>query len=296
MRKYHFDKDFFHLRYVKERKTLREIALELGISRQTVANKLNEYGIKIRNSALKRRLQKTKPLKIKRKPPYQDKETFEKVYKELKSLDLVAKHFGINISTACDWKVRLGIKTVPVYSDIAKREINVGKPYADEKWLRQKYEVEKLSYEDIAKMFNCHPSTIQKWAKKFGIKARSLSEQWEVKSKNGGLRVKQQIDLQELYNLRVLGKLGNVSRQQKELIFSIYKKCESCGYDRVLDLHHIDCNHKNNNPANHAVLCPNCHALIHRLGKSFEELVPVHIVWTKLLPKKIRGRIAFKEE
>ena len=44
-------------------------------------------------------------------------------------------------------------------------------------------------------------------------------------------------------------------------------KCNKCGIDVPLCIHHKDGNRKNNNPENLEVLCYNCHALIHGLGK-----------------------------
>lgn len=46
-------------------------------------------------------------------------------------------------------------------------------------------------------------------------------------------------------------------------------KCYECGLTEwkdtpiPLELHHIDCNHENNNLDNLTILCPNCHAMIH---------------------------------
>jgi len=57
---------------------------------------------------------------------------------------------------------------------------------------------------------------------------------------------------------------------RKKLIEDGIKKdeCEDCGTSEwmgkkiVLELHHIDCNHYNNNLSNLKILCPNCHSLI----------------------------------
>lgn len=40
--------------------------------------------------------------------------------------------------------------------------------------------------------------------------------------------------------------------------------CVICGYDRVINVHHIDKNRKNNDISNLIVLCPNHHAEAHR--------------------------------
>lgn len=45
-------------------------------------------------------------------------------------------------------------------------------------------------------------------------------------------------------------------------------KCNRCGYDElpaILDVHHKDHDHQNNSLANLELLCPNCHAIEHRI-------------------------------
>lgn len=51
------------------------------------------------------------------------------------------------------------------------------------------------------------------------------------------------------------------------------RACQGCGHYGVVDNHHIDKNHNNNGEDNRIFLCPNCHALIHRRGKTLEEIV-----------------------
>ena len=44
-------------------------------------------------------------------------------------------------------------------------------------------------------------------------------------------------------------------------------KCNCCGYDNnvdILEVHHIDNNHNNNDVSNLEILCPNCHTIIHK--------------------------------
>lgn len=41
------------------------------------------------------------------------------------------------------------------------------------------------------------------------------------------------------------------------------QKCEVCGFDKAVDLHHLDQNKKNNSEANMVGLCPNHHKMIH---------------------------------
>jgi len=43
----------------------------------------------------------------------------------------------------------------------------------------------------------------------------------------------------------------------------ITKSCLICGFDKVVDLHHLDENKKNNSESNLAGLCPNHHKMLH---------------------------------
>ena len=282
MRKLNLPRDFLYDLYVVQRLSTNQIAKELGVNRQTISNKLQEYSIPIRNSSYIQ-AHKPKPKKTFRKiPDYRNRDKFEKAYMELKSIDLVAEHFHINIKTAFEWKKRHGIETIKEFSWKGKEQVNKDKPYTNKEWLEEMYS--KYSFEDIGNMLNCHPSTVQKWAKRFGIKTRNIQEQWEVKAKYGSKVVKSSdFDLQLYKDTYTLSGMTKLPKNLKNFIISLYGKCECCGYDRVLDLHHIDENHNNNSPENHGVLCPNCHALIHRLGIPFSELVPNHVSWETLL-------------
>lgn len=282
MRRLNLPRDFLYDLYVVQGLSTNHIAKELGVNRQTISNKLQEYAIPIRNSSYIK-AHKPKPKKTFRKiPDYRNREKFEKAYMELKSIDLVAEHFHINVKTAFEWKKRHGIETIKEFSWKGKEQVNKDKPYTNKEWLEDMYS--KYSFEDIGKMLNCHPSTVQKWAQRFGIKTRNIQEQWEVKAKYGSQVVKSsEFDLQLYKDTYTLSGMTKLPKNLKNFIVSLYGKCECCGYDKVLDLHHIDENHKNNSPENHGVLCPNCHALIHRLGIPFNELVPGHVSWETLL-------------
>lgn len=43
----------------------------------------------------------------------------------------------------------------------------------------------------------------------------------------------------------------------------ITKSCKVCGFDKIVDLHHIDRDHKNSRSDNLVGLCPNHHKMIH---------------------------------
>jgi len=50
------------------------------------------------------------------------------------------------------------------------------------------------------------------------------------------------------------------------------KKCLSCDFDKVVELHHLDGDRKNNSGANLVPLCPNCYRLLHH-GSYFKEII-----------------------
>ncbi len=44
---------------------------------------------------------------------------------------------------------------------------------------------------------------------------------------------------------------------------NLTKSCISCGFSKIVELHHLDGNKKNNEHSNLIPLCPNCHKMIH---------------------------------
>lgn len=59
------------------------------------------------------------------------------------------------------------------------------------------------------------------------------------------------------------------SHVPRERLRCKYGRCQICGLDEpdILVIHHKDGNRTNNDESNLMVLCPNCHARIHRRGK-----------------------------
>lgn len=54
---------------------------------------------------------------------------------------------------------------------------------------------------------------------------------------------------------------GFSSKDRIRGIFLYGNKCELCGWDKIVEVHHIDSNRDNHNDDNLCVLCPNCHTL-----------------------------------
>ena len=51
-----------------------------------------------------------------------------------------------------------------------------------------------------------------------------------------------------------------------ELYNQIRKECVVCGFNKIVDLHHLNHNHNDNSTNNLIELCPNCHKMIHHRG------------------------------
>lgn len=71
--------------------------------------------------------------------------------------------------------------------------------------------------------------------------------------------------------------LHNTNYRQRKYLSAIERKkkimkCEKCGFKAEhpsqLDVDHIDGNRHNNDPANHQILCANCHRLKTALAKN----------------------------
>ena len=52
-------------------------------------------------------------------------------------------------------------------------------------------------------------------------------------------------------------------------------KCIICGFDKVVDVHHLDENNKNNSPDNLVPLCPNHHKMYHSIKYKQEVLAEI---------------------
>lgn len=50
---------------------------------------------------------------------------------------------------------------------------------------------------------------------------------------------------------------------EPETYRKLIKQCIICGFDKIVDLHHLDHNHKNSSEDNLVGLCPNHHKMLH---------------------------------
>ena len=56
----------------------------------------------------------------------------------------------------------------------------------------------------------------------------------------------------------------------------ITKKCVLCGFDKIVELHHLDENKKNNSKTNFIGLCPNHHKMLHDFKFKKEILITLN--------------------
>ncbi len=56
-----------------------------------------------------------------------------------------------------------------------------------------------------------------------------------------------------------------------EVYKKLTKQCVICGFDKIVDLHHLDGDHKHNSQENLVALCPNHHKMIHM--REFKESI-----------------------
>jgi hypothetical protein len=62
---------------------------------------------------------------------------------------------------------------------------------------------------------------------------------------------------------------------EPELYRKLTQKCLLCGFDKVVELHHLDKNRKNNSGDNLIGLCPNHHKMLHNLKYKDEILAQI---------------------
>ena len=173
--------------------------------------------------------------------------------------------------------------------------------WINEKEILSKYILEdKLSYEEIGKIYGCTGANIRKVSKKLGIELpqrRKINPNETFNKKeckclncNADLIYGKKycsIDCQNQYTYKtyinewqqglVNGCKGkdDVSVHIRKYLFNKYNiSCQNCGWSEInihtglvpLQIHHIDGDCLNNSEQNLELLCPNCHSLTENFG------------------------------
>jgi len=82
-----------------------------------------------------------------------------------------------------------------------------------------------------------------------------------------------------------------------EIYNQITKSCIVCGFDKFVELHHVDCNRHNNSKENMVGLCPNHHKMIHTLKWKEEVLTQIRkSLLEKELPQSLNETDAETDE
>lgn len=105
--------------------------------------------------------------------------------------------------------------------------------------------------------FNCYRKTI--WKPKIII-CKNCGKKREHKAKGMCASCHMKVFHYDAIKASNYRKYHNISL---ELYKKITKECAVCGFNQVVDLHHLDKNHKNSNENNLIGLCPNHHKMLH---------------------------------
>ncbi len=104
--------------------------------------------------------------------------------------------------------------------------------------------------------FNCEKEVIvTEREKQFPLKERYFCDRRCANSQGGKVNAN---------NIEKSGEMGYRSVAQR----NHPKECIVCGFDKVLEVHHVDENHSNNDFNNLVWLCPNHHQMFHSKYKS----------------------------
>lgn len=143
--------------------------------------------------------------------------------------------------------------------------------YRSYDWFKYQYEHGKNTT-DIARICNIAPSTARKWQRIHGIESDSLYKQRTPWNKNlcesEDIRIQSQANALREYHWNQgrtkVAKKNRISKLSKSTYTKIKKdKCEICGSDKRLQVHHIDGCRNHNNLDNLLTCCPRCHSGIH---------------------------------
>lgn len=96
---------------------------------------------------------------------YKDKKWMkEQIVEKDRTQKEIAKELDVDQTTISRWAIKLGFRQNSYYEE------NKNKKYRDESWLREQLKRKRRTFKDIGNQQNVSRKTIEKWAKKFGIK------------------------------------------------------------------------------------------------------------------------------
>lgn len=145
--------------------------------------------------------------------------------------------------------------------------------YSKEEYIKSKMSVineminDKKPKFEIARVIGVKYDTLKKYMKEWGINYSGNQ------SRKGMPHTEGKTPIEEYFNgnIRI-----NACKLKKRLLEEGFKedRCEKCGLTEwmgekiTLELHHKNMDHYDNSLENLQILCPNCHALVHKQKKS----------------------------
>lgn len=142
-------------------------------------------------------------------------------------------------------------------------------------WIRWYYIEENHTRKETAEVIGCSEATLYKVFQKYGIKKPwsdrpnrhpghgrkgMFSAETKQKLSEAKSGIKNSMYKEDRSLLTVSGAYQEANRMFAK------ERCENCGVEENLEIHHIDKNPRNNVPENAKVLCSKCHKLWHKPG------------------------------
>lgn len=215
--------------YLNQKKSITEIGELFGVNAMTIFNRLKEEGIKIRKRGRKKILNENKI-----KDLYVNQ---NKSIKEIEKILAVSDRPIANILKKMGIKIKIGTKRIKL----------------DNKKIIDLYLNEDKSTIEIGRIFGVTYGVIIKRLKENGIK---IKKRKMIRENNGNWRGGKSC---EIYGIEFNKKLKEQIRIRDN------HTCQECGKKqeelrRLLNIHHVDYNKKNNKSFNLISLCDKCHA------------------------------------
>ena len=188
--------------------------------------------------------------------------------------------------TGSEWKQ---LKDIKVGDYVMANGIEL---LANEHWLRYNYLSLNRTRQELAKLIGCCEATLHKAFKKFGIvKPHSMYPNrvagygvkgsiTETGRKALSRRMSGAGNPQYKHNREYLTVSGGYNESHKKYD-KADKKCEFCGSDKFVEIHHIDKNPRHNEESNIKFLCSKCHKLWHKhrsIGTFLDKVVSIEYV------------------
>lgn len=132
---------------------------------------------------------------------------------------------------------------------------------SDADWLHDQYVTQEKSQAEIARLLGCNRKAVTRALIHFGMERRTVGGGW-----NRGLPPEQHPQFRGVYDS--VAHARQFSRRH-----GLRDACEVCGAVDGLEVHHIDGDAHNIDPANWRTLCPPCHRVAHTPHAKLERIM-----------------------